>query len=390
MSDDQSSKPILKQWSVKYRPQSLDEMILPSDIKVRIKRLIVKKDAHAILITGRSGSGKTTLARILAWALVGVPYGEETRDVTELNVANHRGIDDVRRIAAATLYLPSKKNGRSVFVLDEVHALTGDAASALLKPLEEPPPQAIWILATNQPQRLEETIRNRCQPFHIPDPSPDDLRELLGRILQTEEVLKDMSIESRGKLIAACVAWADNVPRTAIQLLHGAVSSARSGDDIDSLIENLPRTSVALEGREPASLIVLAVLRAGEGHDNLKAMMSYLMLQDGHRLIDQLLAVTTGLIVETSTGERQNATYFFDDKMRARLQHLNIEHLGILLQHLINAKTAAANNGVDARSFLVNALLSARAELLALAFQLPTPSAVTTNGSVGPRVIAKN
>ena len=213
-------------------------MILPSAIRGRVKRLIEKRDANAILITGRSGSGKTTLARILASGIAGCPYGEPTGDIIEKNVGDERKIDDMRNLVQSARFLPGTTDGRRVFILDEVHALTGEAASALLKPLEEPPAHAIWILATNQPHQLLETITNRCLQLHIPDPSTEELQKLLDRILRTEKALKNISIEHRDKLIAACVAGADNVPRTAIQFLQSAVSSAPTGDDIDGLIEN--------------------------------------------------------------------------------------------------------------------------------------------------------
>ena len=191
-------------------------------------------------------------------------------------------------------------------------------------------------------------------------------------------------------MIAGCVTAADNVPRVAIQLLQGVVASAPTFDGIDLIIEDMISTTSALAGRKSASLIALAVLRAGEDFDNLKSMMSNLADQDEHRLLDQLQLVTTALIVETSTGQRQPATSFFNDIKKGRLQSVNIEHLAVLLRHLIGARAAVAQNRADARSPLVNALLSARAELLALASQLPMAPAVTPNGSVRPRVIAKN
>ena len=360
------------QWPFKYRPRTLDAMILPPGVKARVEWIAQKRDASSILITGRTGSGKTTLARILAYQLARIPYGEPSQDVDELNVADKRSIDDVRKMVGCANFLPSKIGGRRVFILDEVHALTGQAASALLKPLEEPCESTVWILVTNQPEELLETIRNRCARIDIASPSPVAMRDHLLDILKQERALKGMPMTDQVKLIDACVAVADHVPRQAIQYLQDLVSSGGQLKDINGLVERMISSSPTAEMRKAASLVVLGVLAAGEGGDKIGSVMSTVAAVDSHSLLGHLQVVTTSLLLEHTTGRPQSGSYFFNEIAGGRLQTVEVENLALLLRHLVAAKAALIVQGADPRACLMSSLLSARSELRSLFFPLAT------------------
>jgi DNA polymerase-3 subunit gamma/tau len=164
-----------------YRPQKFSELVGLETVKQTLQNQVKEsKVAHAYLFAGPRGTGKTTTARILAKAVncehlkAGEPDGtcrvckqiEEGRylDLIEIDAASNRGIDDIRTLREKVHLAPSVGKYK-VYIIDEAHMLTADASNALLKTLEEPPPHAIFVLATTEPHRLLETIRSRCERF---------------------------------------------------------------------------------------------------------------------------------------------------------------------------------------------------------------------------------
>jgi len=133
------------------------------------------KRPHAYLFTGPSGCGKTTLARIYAQEL-----GSSGSDLTEIDVGDYRGIDSVRDIRATMVMSPMVSSCR-VWVLDEVHKLTSDAQSALLKALEDAPAHTYFLLCTTDPQKLLGTIVNRCTPIKVSPLNEQEMIKLLNR-----------------------------------------------------------------------------------------------------------------------------------------------------------------------------------------------------------------
>lgn len=159
------------QLSRLWRPTKLSEVVGQDAVVSSLQKMFDKdKIPQAILLSGSSGCGKTTLARIIARKLLKRKIKENDFDFREINAAMSRGIDTVREINEAMGY-KGTKGGNRVFYLDEAHQLTqkkgGDAQTALLKMLEDPPPHVYFILATTEPTQLLITIRNRCQHFKI-------------------------------------------------------------------------------------------------------------------------------------------------------------------------------------------------------------------------------
>jgi DNA polymerase-3 subunit gamma/tau len=167
----------------KYRPQTFDDLVGQEHVVRTLKNAVEQNRlAHAYLFVGPRGIGKTSSARILAKALNCIhgptitPCGTcdsckeiaagNSLDVLELDAASNRGIDDVRELRDNVRYAPAK--GRyKIYIIDEVHMLTKEAANALLKTLEEPPAHVIFCLATTEPEKLPITILSRCQRFDL-------------------------------------------------------------------------------------------------------------------------------------------------------------------------------------------------------------------------------
>ncbi len=165
----------------KYRPMSFDDIRGDQEV-VEVLRAAVKQEkvAHAYLFAGGRGTGKTSMARILARAL-----GTSEQDIYEMDAASNRGIDEVRQLREGVATLPFDSKYK-FYIIDEAHALTRDAWGALLKTLEEPPPHAIFILATTELDRVPETIVSRCQTFNFKKPSHDTLKSLALDVAKKE------------------------------------------------------------------------------------------------------------------------------------------------------------------------------------------------------------
>ena len=197
----------------KYRPRNFTEMVGQDHVVQALSNaLTTQRLHHAYLFTGTRGVGKTTIARILAKSLncqgpdgtggiTATPCGvcpacsdiDSGRfvDYTELDAASNRGVDEVQALLEQAVYKPVQ--GRfKVFMIDEVHMLTGHAFNAMLKTLEEPPDYLKFVLATTDPQKVPVTVLSRCLQFNLRPMAPETIREHLERVLATEQVPADL------------------------------------------------------------------------------------------------------------------------------------------------------------------------------------------------------
>ena len=252
----------------KYRPQTFDEVVGQQLVTETLKNAISQdRVAHGYVFSGARGVGKTTTARILAKALNCVkgptlaPCGEcdscreiaatTAVDVLEIDAASNRGIDEIRELRENVRYLPSRDR-RKIFIIDEVHMLTPEAFNALLKTLEEPPENVLFILATTEPHKIPPTILSRCQHFAF---RLVDYGEILDQVRKVAEQEKIQCDEASLSLIAQSAAGS---VRDAFSILDQAI--AYCGADIQE--EPLRR----LLGAVPTELLE-ELLRAVQAAD---------------------------------------------------------------------------------------------------------------------------
>ncbi len=196
----------------KYRPKTFSEMVGQEHVVQALSNALTQQRLHhAYLFTGTRGVGKTTVSRILAKSLncqgadgqggiTAQPCGvcqactdiDAGRfvDYTELDAASNRGVDEVQQLLEQAVYKPVQ--GRfKVFMIDEVHMLTGHAFNAMLKTLEEPPEYLKFVLATTDPQKVPVTVLSRCLQFNLRPMAPETVQEHLARVLEVEHVPAD-------------------------------------------------------------------------------------------------------------------------------------------------------------------------------------------------------
>lgn len=150
----------------KYRSRSLDELVGQEHITHTLARALkAGRVSHAYLFTGPRGVGKTSVARILAHEINELPYSDtQNLDIIEIDAASNRRIDDIRDLRDKVFIAPVATKFK-VYIIDEVHMLTGESFNALLKTLEEPPSHVVFILATTEAHKLPATIISRTQRF---------------------------------------------------------------------------------------------------------------------------------------------------------------------------------------------------------------------------------
>ncbi len=167
---------------LKYRPIDFDEMVGNKEVIEILKSQFNGKQPipRSMLFHGPTGCGKTTLGRIVANKL-----GAKGLDLREIDSADFRGIDTIRDIRQQSAFNPLESPCR-VWILDEVHRLTSDAMSALLKMLEDTPKHVYFILCTTDPQKLLPTIRGRCAQFQVSTLSERETKMLLRRVVKAE------------------------------------------------------------------------------------------------------------------------------------------------------------------------------------------------------------
>jgi DNA polymerase-3 subunit gamma/tau len=218
----------------KWRPRDFGSLVGQEHVVRALRHALEQKRLHhAYLFTGTRGVGKTTLARILAKCLnceTGItaqPCGKCSAclsidagrfpDYLELDAASNRGVDEMTQLLERAIYAPT--SGRfKVYVIDEVHQLSGHAFNAMLKTLEEPPEHVKFILATTDPQKIPVTVLSRCLQFNLKQMPPASIVTHLGRILQLEE------IEFEAGALQLIARSASGSMRDALSLLDQAIA----------------------------------------------------------------------------------------------------------------------------------------------------------------------
>jgi len=242
----------------KWRPRTFSDLVGQEHVvQALVNGLDQDRVHHAFLLTGTRGVGKTTIARILAKCLncekgvSSTPCGEcgscidlddgRFVDMLEIDAASKTKVDDTREMLEGVQYTPTR--GRyKVYIIDEVHMLSGHSFNALLKTLEEPPPHVKFVLATTDPQKLPITILSRCLRFSLTRLLPDQISGHLETILQAE------SIEAEASAIMRIARAADGSMRDGLSLLDQAIAfggGSLKDDDVATMLGSIDHVHIA-------------------------------------------------------------------------------------------------------------------------------------------------
>ena len=273
----------------KYRPKEWDE-VLGQDHVVTTLRNAVAADrvAHAYLFAGSRGTGKTTLARLLAKAVnclnpdrgkrpdnecVNCKAVNDNRflDLIEIDAASNTSVDDVRDLRDRINFSPSQGKFK-IYIIDEVHMLSNQAFNALLKTLEEPPPHAIFVLATTEIHKIPATVLSRCQRHEFRRVPVDEIVTNLEKIIKAENIQADddaliqIARQSAGgmrdaiSLLDQLSSMGNRITLTLAQTVLGTATSQTVVDIVSAIDEHDPARGLetihkALDaGADPRSL----------------------------------------------------------------------------------------------------------------------------------------
>ncbi|MER1941724.1 DNA polymerase III subunit gamma/tau [Castellaniella sp. FW104-16D08] len=260
----------------KWRPRSFDTLVGQDHVvRALTHALSSGRLHHAWLFTGTRGVGKTTLSRILAKSLncadgvTATPCGHcqacteidagRFVDYIELDAASNRGVDEMTQLLEQAVYAPS--SGRyKVYMIDEVHMLTGHAFNAMLKTLEEPPEHVKFILATTDPQKIPVTVLSRCLQFNLKQMTVPAIVQHLQQILVQENIPADtQSLRLIAQAAAGSMRDALSLADQAISFAAGNLTAQAVGEMLGTLDQHhLVALARALAAADAAAVLAVA------------------------------------------------------------------------------------------------------------------------------------
>ncbi len=325
-----------------YRPLTFGEIAGQRAIVRTLQNALNQnKIAHAYLFSGPRGTGKTTMAKLFAKALnceegLGHQCNRCTNcnsvndgshpDVYEIDAASNNGVEDVRQLIENINYAPIR--GRyKVYIIDEVHMMTQSAFNALLKTLEEPPQNVIFILATTEPHKVIPTILSRCQRYNFSKVSDRDITKRLKTVLETEVIPYE---EEALKLL---VSLADGGVRDALSMLDQVLAYSRQQLKLEDVLALFALTS---------KLEQLNLLRAvaSSNVEEVFTILSGLIDKgvDVRRLTTDLLNLLKDALIYYRTENTDLLNYLRKEEVQELNMMFEIENLNMMIENLLKAQ----------------------------------------------------
>ena len=327
----------------KWRPQTFADIVGQEHVVTAlVNALKSNRLHHAYLFSGTRGVGKTTVARVLAKALscetgiTDTPCGQcescqaitEGRfvDLIEVDAASRTKVEDTRELLENVQYAPTR--GRfKIYLIDEVHMLSGHSFNALLKTLEEPPEHVKFLLATTDPQKLPVTVLSRCLQFTLRHISTEKITGQLGKVLQQE------NISAENAALIELAESANGSMRDALSLLDQAI--AFSGEEVTEQTVN------QMLGTVPSEQVVLLVTAICE-LDTVKSMeivreLATLNVEFG-KLLDQLIMIFHAAAISQAVPQYQEHLALFEDAVRLVSEKISPEDIQLFYQVALTSR----------------------------------------------------
>jgi len=298
----------------KYRSRTFDEIVGQDHIVNNLRAALEKGQiSHAYLFTGPRGTGKTSTARIMAREVNGLTVEDEQSyiDIVEIDAASHNSVDDIRELREGVITVPTQL-AYKIYIIDEVHMLSGGAFNALLKTLEEPPAHAIFILATTEIHKLPATIISRTQRYNFRPPTTDIIASHIRHISDkenlklTDNALRLIALKGEGSFRdaisvldqVAAQADGEQINREQVEQILGLASQEQINDIVEAVFTQ----------HNPHQLLATIDDMIGQGL-SVSAITSQLRAELRRQLLEQLtpakLSVCNELLrVDGATDQR--------------------------------------------------------------------------------------
>ena len=329
----------------KYRSQTFSQLVGQEIVAKTLKQAVEhEKISHAYLFSGPRGTGKTSVAKIFAKAMNcpnqegGEPCNNcyicqavtdgSLEDVIEMDAASNNGVDEIRDIRDKSTYAPSVAQYK-VYIIDEVHMLSTGAFNALLKTLEEPTPNVVFILATTELHKIPATILSRVQRFEFKSIRTQDIRDHIFHILEKEGIAYET------EAVEIIARRAEGGMRDALSILDQALSLTQDARLTTAVSEEITGTiSLSALDNYVAALAQKDVTRALENlnliFDNGKSMT---------RFVTDLLQYLRDILIVQTGGENTHHSDLFKDNLGLS-QAVLFEMIGISTSSLADIKAS--------------------------------------------------
>jgi len=328
----------------RYRPQTFSAIVGQEHVTRTLRNAIASGQvAHAYLLSGVRGTGKTSIARLIAKA-VNCPNAKDGEpcdrcetcvairdgrflDLIEIDAASNRGIDEMRDLRDKVRFAPSMGQYK-VYVIDEAHQLTTEAFNALLKTLEEPPPHAMFILATTESQKIPATIVSRTQRFDLRRIPHKGIVAQLGKIVEQEKLQADpAALDAIARQAQGSLRDAESMLDMVIAFANGPITLK----EVDDLLG-------ASDWEETAALF--DALAAADGAKGVELIGR--LVDDGRDLrlfVRRAIEHARALVFTRATGHPpETASEQMAAKLSAQAQGLSLDQLAKIAKRLVETE----------------------------------------------------